>query len=132
VRVWSDAGDFPYGEPTEPSWIRMQSPSPLPVVLSLRVLLSRDDRNLPGIDSPEQIRLLLYHLSVIDAALENVRELQGRIAQLGPDIAVGIQRDGSFSALLRDTLLKLQAEPEPEASDLGDLKCILRERIEGL
>jgi len=26
----------------------------------------------------------------------------------------------------------LQAEPEPEASDLGDLKCILRERIESL
>ena len=108
----------------------MQSPSPLPVVLSLRVLLSREDRNPSDIDSPEQIRLLLYHLSVIDAALEKVRELQGRIAQLGPDIAVGIQRDGSFSALLRDTLLKLQAEPEPEASDLGDLKCILRERIE--
>jgi hypothetical protein len=108
-----------------PFLIRMRSASPLPVVLTLRVLLSQDDRNLSGIDAPDHIRLLLYHLSVIDAALENVRELQGRIA-------VTIQPEGSFIDLLRDTLRKLQEEPEPAMSSLEDLKCILRERIEDL
>lgn len=105
----------------------MQFPSPSPVILTVRVVL-----NHHGIDRPDQIRLLLYHLSVINDALQNLRELQPRIAQSGPAMAGSIQQDRPFLDLLRDTLRKLQAEPEPETSNLEDLKSIIRERIADL
>lgn len=107
----------------------MKPPSRLP--LALRVLLD-PELDQSGFDDPGHIRLLLYHLSVIDAALQNLRELQQCGAQSGSSFAASILPERPYLDLLRDTLHKIQAEPEPETLNLGDLKYILHERIADL
>jgi hypothetical protein len=62
----------------------MKSPSKLPVILTLRAVLSRDDRDLLGIDRSEQMRFLFRRLSVLDTAMHKVRELQRIASQSGP------------------------------------------------
>jgi hypothetical protein len=64
----------------------MKSPSKLPVILTLRAVLSRDDRGLLGIDRSEQMRFLLCRLSVLDVAMHKVRELQRIASQGGPTL----------------------------------------------
>ena len=44
--------------------------------------MSRDDRDFSDIERSEQLRVLVYLLSVLDTALRRVRELQ-RIASQG-------------------------------------------------
>jgi hypothetical protein len=64
----------------------MKSPSKLPVILTLRAVLSRDDRDLLEIDRSEQMRILLCRLSVLDTAMHKLRELQRIASQGGPTL----------------------------------------------
>jgi len=64
----------------------MKTPSPLPVILTLRVVMGQSDRDLCNGERSEQMRRIFYHLSVLDAAMDKVRELQ-RIASQGGSIS---------------------------------------------